>query len=46
MTRRRLLPLLPALTRFYGLPPAAWDDMTYAEVDAHLDHYREATSGG
>lgn len=35
--RRRLLPKMPALTRFYpGLKPWDWEHMTANEVDAHL----------
>lgn len=33
--RRALLEELPALTRFYGLPPEAFDRMTAREVSEY-----------
>lgn len=40
--RQRLAKLLPALTRFYGLEPDAWDRMTGFEVEEYVAQWREA----
>lgn len=44
--RRALLKEMPALTKFYGLPPAAWDDMTLREVSEYVTVYRQAVAAG
>jgi hypothetical protein len=41
--RARLRPLLPALTRFYGLEPEAWERMSGFEVDEYVGQWRDAT---
>lgn len=39
--RRRLLPLLPALTRFYGLRPWEWEELSGFEVEEYVAQWRE-----
>lgn len=43
--RRALLPVLPALTRFYGLEPEAFERMTAREIDEYLVYMEEASHG-
>lgn len=42
--RRGLLKELPALTKFYGLTPADFDEMTRREVSEYLTQMYDALS--
>ena len=49
MTRRGLLPRLPALTKFYGLRPEDFERMTYREISEYVvqyDRYQAEVAAG